>query len=97
MKIIIETDNQERDERIRLKKMQKELKNTIMRYGYDYKEVDVSVDVRGPEKCENVIAYKHGYDNGFRAGRIEGILERYTPNQIRGILGLDYIMEDFYE
>ncbi len=52
MKIIIETDNRELDEKIRLKEIQKELRNTMMRFGYNCKEVDVCVDVRGPAKCE---------------------------------------------
>lgn len=72
MKIIIETDNRELDEKIRLKKIQKELKNTIMSFGYACKEVDVIVDVRGPAECELNITYKHGYKKGFADGQIRG-------------------------
>lgn len=97
MKIIIETDNRELDEKIRLKKIQKELRDTIMSFGYDRKEVDACMDVQGPEECELVIAYRHGYEKGFEYGQREAILEKYTPNQIRGILGLDLIREDFYK
>lgn len=32
--------------------------------------------------------YKVGYDAGFEAGKREAIFERYSPNQIREILGL---------
>ena len=96
-KIIIETKNKEQDEKIRLGKMQKELKNAIMRFGYNCKEVDACMDIQGPEECELVIAYRHGYEKGFEYGQREAILEKYTPNQIRGILGLDFIKEDFYK
>lgn len=94
MKIIIETKNQEQDEKIRLGKMQKELKNAMMRFGYNCKEVDVHVDVRGPAECELSITYKQGYDKGFADGQIRGIIEKYTPNEIRGILGLSKIKGD---
>ena len=81
MKIIIETDNRELDEKIRLKKIQKELRNTIMRFGYNCKEVDVTVDVRGPAECELNITYKHGYNKGFEAGQIRGAIEKHTTNE----------------
>lgn len=71
MKIIIETKNQEQDEKIRLGK-QKELKNAMMRFGYNCKEVDVCVDVRGPAECELNITYKHGYKKDLQMDRSGG-------------------------
>lgn len=69
----------------------------MMKFGYEREKIDISVDVRGIEICEAAITYKHGHHNGFEAGRMEGILEKHTPNQIREILGLNHVMEDFYE
>lgn len=65
MKIIIETKNTEQDEKVRKGKIHKELRNTIVSYGYDKKDVDVSVDVREPAAGELNLAYKHGYNQGW--------------------------------
>lgn len=65
MKIIIETNNWNQDEKVRKGKIQKELRNTIVSYGYDKKDVDVSVDVREPAAGELNLAYKHGYNQGW--------------------------------
>lgn len=68
MKIIIETNSCEYDEKVRKGKVQKELRDTLKRFGYSEKEVDVSVDVRGPAGCELELAYEHGYQKGLAEG-----------------------------
>lgn len=37
--------------------------------------------------------YDHAYQVGLIAGRQEGLLSKYTPNEIREILGLDPVTE----
>lgn len=38
--------------------------------------------------------YDHAYDVGFFAGRQEGVMSRYTVNEIREIFGLEPIEEE---
>lgn len=65
MKIIIETNNWNQDEKVRKGKVQKELRDTLKRFGYSEKEIDVNIDVREPAACELNLAYKHGYNQGW--------------------------------
>lgn len=65
MKIIIETNNWGKDEKVRKGKIHKELRDTLKRFGYSGKEIDVNVDVREPAAGELNLAYKHGYNKGW--------------------------------
>mgnify|MGYP003297266892 CR=1 FL=1 len=39
--------------------------------------------------------YEHAYYVGLVAGRQEAVMARYTPNELREILGLEPIKEDY--
>lgn len=39
----------------------------------------------------NAEIYKKGYEAGFMSGRQEALFMKYTPNQIRDILGFDTV------
>ena len=39
-------------------------------------------------------AYLQGYQRGLSTGRQEGLMSRYTPNEIRKCLGLEPITEE---
>ena len=39
----------------------------------------------------NAEIYKKGYEAGFASGRQEALFMKYTPNQIRDILGFDHV------
>lgn len=68
MKIIIETKNWEQDKKVRKGKMQKELRDTFLGFGYNRKDIEVNMDVHGPAKCEIELAYERGYQKGLAAG-----------------------------
>lgn len=65
MKIIIETKNTEQDAKVRKGEIHKELRDTLKRFGYSVKEIEVNMDVREPAACELNLAYKHGYNQGW--------------------------------
>lgn len=48
------------------------------------------------EKCDSLInkAYLEGYRAGVEYGKKEAMFKKYSPNEIREVLGLDPIKED---
>lgn len=44
--------------------------------------------------AELVKVYEHAYQVGLVTGRQEGVLSRYTPNELREILGLPKIEQE---
>lgn len=43
--------------------------------------------------AEMAKVYEHAYFVGLTAGRQEGVMSRYTPNELREILGLEPVNE----
>lgn len=43
--------------------------------------------------AELMKVYEHAYQVGLITGRQEGVMSRYTPNELREILGLEPIKE----
>lgn len=41
--------------------------------------------------------YEHAYFVGLTVGKQEGVMSRYTPNELREILGLEPVKEDANE